>query len=286
MNSPFVKAILSDQKPGGWWVGEKDMYLPKYTATTHSLLILAELGAKRTPEIERGVEQVYRFQRESGHFLPDLPMTAKGKASTMKDGCCFDGNVLYYLIHFGYLDDPRTRRLMDFNVGYHDTENAGWICRSYPIDPAAVFPKNCYMGAAKMLRALSTISQPKRSREIQAIIDREVKNILENGVYRYLRNEDGTRKDKAGWKRFGFPLFYQSDALEVLDTLTRLGVHDDRMQPAVNLVLSARQPDGSWLLENTYNGKMWIDIEENGKPSKWVTLRALRALRRFGLSSL
>jgi hypothetical protein len=32
------------------------MYLPKYTATTHSLLILAELGAKRIPEIERGVE--------------------------------------------------------------------------------------------------------------------------------------------------------------------------------------------------------------------------------------
>jgi hypothetical protein len=35
-----------------------------------------------------------------------------------------------------------------------------------------------------------------------------VENILENGVYRYLRNSDGTRKDKTGWKRFGFPLFY------------------------------------------------------------------------------
>ena len=286
MSSLPIKSILSAQQPGGWWVGEKDMYLPKYTATTHSLLILSELGAKRTPEIKRGVEQVYRFQRDSGHFLPDLPITAKGKASAMKNGCCFDGNVLYYLIHFGYLDDPRTRRLMDFNVEYHDGENAGWICRSYPIDPATVFPKNCYMGAVKMLRALSTIPQPKRSREVQAIIDREVKNILENGVYQYLRNPDETRKDKAGWKRFGFPLFYQSDALEVLDTLTRLGVHDDRMQPAVDLVLSARQPDGSWLLDNTYNGKMWVNIEEKGKPSKWVTLRALRALKRFGLSTL
>jgi hypothetical protein len=253
------------------------MYLPKYTATTHSLLILAELGAKRTPEIEREVEQVYRFQRDSGHFLPDLPMTTKGKASAMKEGCCFDGNVLYYLIHFGYLDDPRTRKLVDFNVGYHDGVNAGWMCRSYTIDPSAVFPKNCYMGAEKMLRAISTVLQPKRSREIPAIIDREVENILENGVYRYLRNPDGTQKDKAGWKRFGFPLFYQSDALEVIDTLTRLGVHDDRMQPVVDLVLSARQPDGSWLLDNTYNGKMWVDIEAKGRPSKWVTFKALRA---------
>ena len=110
-----------------------------------------------------------------------------------------------------------------------------------------------------------------------------MENILGNGVYRYLRNPDGTRKDKAGWKRFGFPLFYQSDALEVLDILTCLGVHDDRMQPAVDLVLNARKPDGAWLLDNTYNGKMWVDIEEKGKPSKWVTLRALRTLRRLGL---
>jgi hypothetical protein len=33
-------------------------------------------------------------------------------------------------------------------------------------------------------------------------------------------------------------------------------------------------------LENTLNGKMWVDIEQKGKPSKWVTLRALRVLKR------
>ena len=49
MGSPPVKAILGEQEAGGWWVGEKDMYNPKYTATTHSMRILAELGAKRTP---------------------------------------------------------------------------------------------------------------------------------------------------------------------------------------------------------------------------------------------
>lgn len=282
MESPAVEAILGTQKPGGWWVEEKDMYLPKYTATTHSLLILAELGARRTPAIERGVEHMFRFQRDSGHFLIDLPATEKGRASAVKDGCCLDGNILYYLIHFGYLKDPRTERLIDFIVGYHDGAEAGWKCRSYPIDPAGVFPKNCYMGTTKMLRALSTIPPQQRSAEIRAIIDREVENILKNGVYSYLRNPDGTRKDKAGWKKLGFPLFYQSDALEVLDTLARLGVRDERTKPAVDLVLSARQPDGRWLLGNTFNGKMWVDIEEKGRPSKWVTLRAVRALRRLG----
>jgi hypothetical protein len=282
MGSQPVKAILGKQEAGGWWVGEKDMYNPKYTATTHSLRILAELGAKRTPAIERGVEHIFRFQRDSGHFLIDLPATEKGRASSVKNGCCIDGNILSYLIRFRYLDDRRTRRLLDFTVGYHDGEGAGWRCRGYPINPAAVFPKNCYMGATKMLYALSLIPPQKRGKEIQAVINRDVENILENGVYRYLRNPDGMRKDKAGWKKFGFPLFYQADVLEVLDTLARLEVRDERIQSAVDLVLDARQPDGRWLLDNTFNGKMWVDIDEKGKPSKWITLRALRTLKRLG----
>jgi len=266
MESPPVKAILNGQSPEGHWGDPRNMYLPKYTATTHSLLILAELGARRNTAIERGIEHMFLYQRNSGHFFIDLPASERGRASAVKDGCCLDGNVLYYLVHFGYLDDPRTRRLLDFTVDYHSADVASWKCRSYPINPVGVFPANCYMGAAKMLRT---------------VIDREVENILENGVYMYLRNPDGSRKDKAGWKRFGFPLFYQSDALEVLDTLTRLGVHDERMQDSVDLVLKAQGSDGRWLLENTFNGKMWVDIEEKGLPSKWITLRALRALRRF-----
>jgi hypothetical protein len=281
MASEPVKAILAAQEPEGHWYEADDMYLPKYKATTHQLLILAELGASRTPAIERAVEHLYRFQRLSGHFLIVLPKTEQGRASVVKDGCCIDGNVLHYLIHFGYLGDPRTEKLLNFILDYHDAENAGWKCRSYPINRDAVFPVNCYMGATKVLKALSTIPERRRSPEIKTLIGREVENILENGVYRYLRNPDGSRKDKAGWKRFGFPLFYQSDALEVLDSLTRLGVRDERMAEAFELVRAAQQGDGSWLLKDTFNGKMWVDIDEKNRPSKWITLRAMRTLRGF-----
>ena len=281
MESAPVRAILSAQRPEGHWEKHDDMYLPKYTASTHSLLILAELGARRTPEIERGLEHIFEFQRDSGHFFTGLPKTARGRASALKDGICLDANVLYYMVRFGYLDDPRVGRLLDFIVGYHSAEDAGWGCRSYPINPDAVFPVNCYMGAAKTLRSLSVIPPERRSGEIEAVVSREVESMLENGVYRYLRNPDGSRKDKAGWKRFGFPLFYQSDALEALDTLTRLGVRDRRMEDAVRLVEGARGADGRWLLKHSFNGKMWVDIEAKKKPSKWITLRALRTLKRY-----
>jgi hypothetical protein len=38
-------------------------------------------------------------------------------------------------------------------------------------------------------------------------------------------------------------------------------------------------------MEYSYKGKTWADVEHKGKPSKWVTLRALRALRSAGIES-
>ena len=281
MRSDEVTRILKAQRPEGHWEKSEDMYRPKYTATTHTLLILAELGAAREPQIERAVEHIFRFQRVSGHFLIQLPKTQRAKESVVKDGCCIDGNILYYLVHFGYLDDPHTQQLIQFQVDYHSDDVSGWKCRSYPIDPSKVFPENCYMGRIKVLRAFARIPKSKRSSDLQRIINQEVETVLDNGIFRYLRNTDGSRKDKQGWKRFGFPLFYQSDALEVLDVLTELGVRDERMGDAIELTLSQMSDKGTWALKNSYNGKMWIAIEEQGKPSKWITLRAIRVLDRY-----
>ena len=281
MQSDCVKTIMAAQTKDSFWENSDNMYLPKYRAATHTLLILAELGAARTPEIESAIEHLFLFQRDSGHFRTKIPKTAKAQASIVKDGCCFDGNILYYLLHFGYLEDSRVQKLLDFQVDYYDEIIGGWKCRAYPIDPSKVFPSNCFMGRVKMLRGLASIPPASRSKSIGSIIDREIEVILENGIYKYLKNPDGSRKEKAGWKRFGFPLFYQSDLLEVLDTLTTLGVRDERMQQAIDLVITSRGKDGKWLLKNSYNGKMLCDIDVKGRSSKWITLRALRVLRRY-----
>jgi hypothetical protein len=281
MSSACMKAILGAQKEERYWHSIDDMYNPKYTATTHNLLILAELGAKKNPQIETTIEYIYDFQRSSGHFLMDFPKTEKGKNSAVKDACCLDGNILYYLIHFGYLDDPRTKKLIDFQTEYHSDDVGGWKCRAYPIDKNKVFPANCYMGGIKVLKAFARVPERARSDRLKRIIKQESEIVLENQVFKYLRNPDGSRKEKAGWKRFGFPLFYQSDVLEVLDVLTELGVHDRRMQEAVNLVTESRNESGIWNLMNSFNGKMLCEIDVMKKPSKWITLRALRMLRRY-----
>lgn len=281
MESELVNSILNAQNPDGFWIKEEDMYLPKYTATTHQLLILAELGATRNSRIEKAIEHIYKFQRNNGHFLTKLPKTEKGKNSVVKDGCCFDGNILFYLNHFGYLEDPRTKKLLEFIYDYYDLTNTGWSCRAYPINPEAVFPVNCYMGATKILKAFSMIPEEKRDKNMNMIIKLETEKILENKIYKYRRNPDGSRKEKIGWKRFGFPLFYQADLLEVMVTLVRLNIFDNRINDALKVIKNEQQQDGKWILKNSYNSKLWKDIEVKNGPSKWITLRALYVLKKL-----
>jgi len=281
MVSACIKDIMKAQKTEGHWGTYGNMYLPKYKATTHNLLILAELGARSTPKIEKAIEYLFLHQRKSGHFLTDIPKTEKGYASVVNDGCCIDGNILYYLIHFGYLNDSRTQELINFQVDYHSDDVGGWKCRAFPIERSKVFPENCYMGGVKVLKAIARIPKKRRSKDLDRIVRQETEILLENGIFRYLRNPDGTRKDKAGWKKFGFPIFYQSDVLEVLDILTELGVKDKRMQESIDLVIRSKTPDGKWLLKNTFNGKMLCNIDKKDQPSKWITLRAARVLKRY-----
>jgi hypothetical protein len=278
MKSEVVKGILAAQGVNGYWGEGPDIYNPKYRATTHTLRILAELGATRNHKIEKGIERIFDCQLDSGHFLAKPPKTARGRASKLVDGICITGNILGYLIHFGYYDDERTQKAIQFIVDTH-TDDCGWKCRAYPIDQKVVYPINCFMGSIKGLIALSMIPKKKRSSTINAIIEKNVEVILRNKVFMYLREKDGKRKAKYGWTRFGFPLFYNSDILEILGLLAGLGIKDPRTRNATELILSQQLDNGKWLLRHSFNGKMWRDVEVKGEPSKWITLRALYALK-------
>lgn len=85
-----------------------------------------------------------------------------------------------------------------------------------------------------------------------------------------------------GLIRFGFPLMYQTDVLEILDILTELGIKDPRMDEAIDLVISCQDEMGRWRIRNTYNNdRLLIPFGKNGEQSKWLTLRAMRILKRY-----
>lgn len=135
------------------------------------------------------------------------------------------------------------------------------------------------MGAVKALKALAEIPENRRSTDVRKTIDKGVEYMLMHHIHK--RSHDLGQVSKPGWLRFGFPLMYQTDIVEIFGIMTKLGVKDKRMQEALDVVVSKQDAKGRWKLENTFNGRLQVDIEQKNKPSKWVTLNALKILKRF-----
>jgi hypothetical protein len=91
------------------------------------------------------------------------------------------------------------------------------------------------------------------------------------------------RRRKAGWQRLSFPHSYSADLLELLLVLgeARAG-RSPAVDDGVRRLAAARRPDGMWTTAGTLNGKRHADLEPAGRPSRWVTYRALRAFKLFG----
>ena len=91
------------------------------------------------------------------------------------------------------------------------------------------------------------------------------------------------RKSDMNWAQFAFPCWWHYDILRGLDYLRSAGVQpDDRVDEAIEIVISKMSPDGRWQLDVQYPGKMLVDLGEKvGSPSRWITLRAYRVLSWF-----
>jgi hypothetical protein len=85
------------------------------------------------------------------------------------------------------------------------------------------------------------------------------------------------------WLDFSFPTRWHYDVLRGLEYFWDTGEFPDpRLDEAIDVLRSKQQPDGTWLLENTYPGKVHFALEDgDGQPSRWNTLRALRVLRWY-----
>ena len=110
---------------------------------------------------------------------------------------------------------------------------------------------------------------------------RAIPLVAEHGHWEHAgqRYFDGEVADPA-FLEFAFPYYWRYDVLRALDYFRHSGAGPEpRMAEAVEVVRSKRQPDGRWLLDRIYPGRVHFDIEGGvGEPSRWNTLRALRVL--------
>jgi hypothetical protein len=284
MKTGAVPKILSKQEPGGYWGIQNDFYVrSKYKGTVWNLIILAELGADgKDSSIRKTCEFIFKKSQDlaSGGFSY-ANITAGGGAPG-KVLPCLTGNMIWSLIRLGYLDDPRVQKGIQWITKYQRFDDGEQnLPKDWPYKAhKACFSKHsCHMGVVKTLKALAEIPGNKRTPNVKNTINQAVEYLLIHHIYK--RSHDLSKKSKPGWLRLGFPLMYQTDILEILDILTRLGVKDERMQDAMDIVVSKQDDQGRWILENTFNGRFITNIETKGKPSKWITLNAIRVLKKY-----
>ena len=291
MTSGPVPVILDNMQPGGYWVEPGPGYLPKYTSTLWQVTFLAMFGADGADErVKQAGEYILENTRcETGGF--SMTATRSGLIH------CMQGNLCAALVELGFLGEPRLDEALDWlarsvtgegiapagdktaEVRYLRSGNSGpgFSCSANNHLP-------CAWGAVKATLGLSKVPPDKRTKSINAAIKTGVEFLFSRDPAAADYPMGYNDKPNRSWFQFGYPVGYVTDVLQNLEVLTALGYGGDaRLKNAIDLLLGKQDEQGRWMMEYTYNGKTWVDVEQKGQPSKWVTLRALRVLKGANL---
>jgi len=269
--------ILAKQDPGGWWVGPESLYQPKYLSTNWMLLILSDLGlTKEEPGIRKACELwMERMAKKDGGF---------GSERWKEGHLCTVGNTARALVKFGYEDHPKVTRAFEWMVR-HQAKLGGWSC----------FGSGRNLDSWEPMSAFAALPKQKWNKSMAQTVEKAAEFFLERRLHK-----QGTNYKP--WYRFHYPIHYYYDILVGLDFMTALGYVDDpRLSYAIKLLKSKRRRDGRWNLDAAHPdvaGGMaeWykkhpkdkptpFSLEQAGKPSKIITLTAMRVLRRIEANS-
>jgi hypothetical protein len=289
METGPIPVILAKQHQDGYWDNNESIYNPKYYATSWQLIMLAQMGADAShPQIQKTCE--YILQNAIGKFGGFSVYSSQTGAVH-----CLQGNLTSALLDLGCGNDPRLLKAIDwmarsvtgdgFTPAGEKTDGDHYIRSGIN---AAGFPcaandhQPCAWGAVKVALALSKIPVEDRSSTMKKAIERSVEFLMSVDPATADYPHPYSIKASGSWFKFGFPVFYVTDLLQNLEALVGLGLNSDpKLKNAINLLLQKQDKNGQWIMDYTYNGKTWVNIEEKGKASKWVTLRAFRVIKRY-----
>jgi hypothetical protein len=284
MSADPIASILAAEDPEGWWVKPGHGYSPKYTGTVWNLIFLDQLGADGgDPRVRAACEYVLEHTQAANGGFGALAQGGKPPAPSAVIHC-LNGNLLRALIGFGWLADPRVRASIAWQAAaitgrgmqrwYSLTPGPGFRCGANDGQP-------CAWGGAKAVLALARVPAHSRDPEVAAALEAGVGFLLSRdpAVADYPMPRGNTRPSSS-WFKLGFPSGYVADVLQVLEALCEAGAAGDpRLRPAIDWLLSQQDGDGRWANRYAYEAKMVRDIDRQGRPSRWVTLRACRVLK-------
>ncbi len=291
-----VARIMAEMDPVGYWITPGLGYNPKFKSTVWSLLSLAQLGASSKED-----QRIHTACR----YLLDHALARGGQFTARRPtdmGLCLQGNLLTALMDLEFHDERLTtayewmaRRVTGEGLPpkINDEGLAPGLDASGPfryvkfiVDPPFGCRTNkglsCGWAGVSVMMAFSRLPVSART----GIINRAVKA----GVDFFFRTDPAAadfHDSKSGvpdkkWWQLKFPDFYPADILKLAEALTALGYGaDPRLKNTLAWVRNKQDEKGRWPIEYIDRvRKMWVEYGTIGQPNKWVTLRAVRVLKR------
>jgi len=281
-----IASVLGAMDPSGHWVEPGAGYNPKYRSTVWSVILLAQLGAS--------IDEDARIARACAYLLDHAladggQFTASGAPSGTAD--CLQGNLSWALLELGY-DDPRLEKAFDWMArtvtgeGIASLDDRRAVVRYYAgkCGPNFACGANnklaCAWGAVKVVLALGTLPVNRRTPIIERATGQGVDFLFSVDPADATYPAGYADKPSGNWWKFGFPVFYVTDLLQLAEALAAVGHgKDPRLARTLALIRDKQDAQGRWTLEYDYAGKTWVDFGAKKQPNKWVTLRALRVLK-------
>jgi hypothetical protein len=281
-----IASILENMKKEGYWEMPGAGYNPKYTSTVWSIILLGQLGASVKSDERVAAACSYILEKgltAAGQF------SANGLPSGTAD--CLQGNLCTALLDLG-CNDNRLDKAFEWMASTVTGEGIAPMSekeahvRYYAGKCGPNFAcggndkKPCAWGAAKVMLAFSRLPANKKTPAIDRAIKAGVDFLFSADPAKAEYPHAYSAKPSGNWWKFGFPVFYVTDLLQVVEALAGLGYgKDKRLADTIKLIEDKQDSAGRWPLEYSYAGKTWGDYGEMKKPNKWVTLRALRVLK-------
>lgn len=263
--------ILVAQRPSGAWVSERHLYSPKHTATHWQLDLLADFGFTAADgPARRACDLFFAWQLPWGEFG-----LFKGAAAGEP---CATGRTLCQFERFGLGHETGVERAWAW-LEATQRGDGGWHCRHTPVRMRPNTP-SCFLATFKVLQACAVRrgGAPEMADRAAAFVrDR----LLDPRMDRYA--------SPVLWERFTYPDHWY-DAISALDLLSGFGygAEDEGIARAIELVLGRQRPDGAWADNGPlfFRGETLYPFGTAGEASKWVTFRALRALKRANAGNI
>jgi len=266
---PPLAELLADQHPAGYWI-KPDFYLPRASRGTFWVLtVLGDLGlTSELDPIQRACGFMFEQQREDGAFCRHRRVPKQGVVWEEASEPCTQARIVRFLIQFGYGDDPRVKKAVDWLLK-RQREDGMWHCRGEE-------GRGCLRATIDALRAVSLIPGLAANPRIQEGAAVVCQLSMQPGMYRYHVGEKWGTWESLKYPTFGFSV------LSALDALGRLGrtVDDPGVRRCLDYLLSCQLPKGPWPLDESWPESP-LDFGEIGQPNKWITLDAMRVLKMF-----